>query len=459
MVKEVVVTNTKKGWNWFAVIFCAFMVIGGLGAVFDGEDMSAGSIVLGWVLIVLLLLIGVANINVIREKNKVLRGDRELSGAKPTSGSELPASLPQTATNMWVVTPEPVAPESARRNPEPEPLYMGLDRAAYLKRAGDLEGALAESQASMFRMAEAAASGDGEVMERYVIEVALILHKMERWQEESQTIQEWLDLGLPPTRQDYRIDLQKRLAKANERWAKAEGRDYREYTHEWKRLIDEHKEAQEQHRASGVAVSSTGRSLVEGKRRGYRRIAKPSSRWTPSTLDLMSPEFVTVDFETANRDSGASACQVALIKVVNARIVDRYVTYLRPPEGFDRFEFTRLHGISQRETRTAPSWAQVANYIALFVGDRPVWAHNAQFDSSVWRDLDGTFGTSTLPQRFFCTMHLAKASMEGLSDYKLPTVLGAVDSTFKLNHHEATSDAEACARIVLAAQRHVTEIL
>lgn len=184
-----------------------------------------------------------------------------------------------------------------------------------------------------------------------------------------------------------------------------------------------------------------------------RRARQTRSRLVPSPEDLLLPEFVAVDFETANRMGGVSACQVALVKVNEGEIVDRFSTYLKPPEEYDRYEFTWLHGISRRHTKDAPSWYHAADDISDFVLDSPVYAHNASFDARVWRDLDAYFGIRTLPSRFYCSYRLAKDTVPGLPNYKLPTVARACAPGFTLDHHRAESDAEACALIVAAIQR------
>lgn len=166
----------------------------------------------------------------------------------------------------------------------------------------------------------------------------------------------------------------------------------------------------------------------------------------------MSPSFVAVDFETANRLGGVSACQVALVRVTNGSVVERVSTLLRPPIGYDRFEFTWLHGIGADQTANAPSWGESSEMIKEFVGELPVYAHNASFDSKVWSDLDGYFGTGTYPSKFYCSYRLAQRTVPGLSNYKLPTVAYACAPEFHLDHHKADSDAEACALIVANIQ-------
>lgn len=163
---------------------------------------------------------------------------------------------------------------------------------------------------------------------------------------------------------------------------------------------------------------------------------------------------MAVDFETANRQGGVSACQIALVKVDCGRIVNRFSTLIKPPMGFDAFEFTYLHGISARDVCESPEWSDIAAAVNRFVSGVPVYAHNAQFDSRVWQDLDDFFGTCTRPFDFYCSYRTAQCLVPGLENYKLPTVTQALVPDYRLNHHEAGSDAEACALIIAALQKN-----
>ena len=108
------------------------------------------------------------------------------------------------------------------------------------------------------------------------------------------------------------------------------------------------------------------------------------SFFVPSPSQIAEPSFVAVDFETANRMGGVSACQVAMVKVCDGQIVDRLNTLIRPPKGWDSFEFTYLHGISAADVADAPSWTNIADTVSHFVDGVTVYAHNAAFDSRVW---------------------------------------------------------------------------
>ncbi|AOZ73533.1 DNA polymerase III subunit epsilon [Boudabousia tangfeifanii] len=184
---------------------------------------------------------------------------------------------------------------------------------------------------------------------------------------------------------------------------------------------------------------------------------KPKSRYhyIPSDTELLMPDFVAVDFETANKMGGVSACQIALVKVKGGQIVDRFSSLIKPPVGWDRFEFTYLHGIRARDVKNAPSWLELVPFVDSFIEDLPAYAHNAQFDSKVWRELDEYYSTKTHPQNFYCSYLTAKRIIPDLENYKLPTVLKECAPSFRLNHHKADSDAEACAIIVTELQRRL----
>ncbi len=320
-----------------------------------------------------------------------------------------------------------------------------------LKRQGDLSRALELAQGCMQSMIEAAQTNSANVMEFYVSQVVIIQHKMKDYEGELQTLESWFSLGLPAARQDHRLDLEKRRAKALELVAKKNGEDHVAYTAEWKRLVELEKQSKSS--CAGTA-SSTGRSRIEStlSHSTFSSKRRSSSLWAAPIEVLSSPRFVAVDFETANSSSGVSACQIALIKIDNGQIVDRFITLIKPPVGFDSFEFTYLHGISARHVRRAPSWNEIAGAVESFVEGLPVYAHNASFDSRVWGELDEFFGTFTRPEVFYCSYRTTKNLIPDMENYKLPTVTKALVPGFKLNHHEASSDAEACALIIAALQ-------
>lgn len=156
--------------------------------------------------------------------------------------------------------------------------------------------------------------------------------------------------------------------------------------------------------------------------------------------------FVALDFETANGYRN-SACAVAVVRVVRGRITRRASHLIRPP--FRRFDFTHVHGLAWSDVRDAPTFAELwTELLPLFRGVAFVAAHNASFDRSVLRTCCEWYGVPMPATPFTCTVQLARRTW-GLFPTKLPDV--ARHLGLQLDHHDPLSDAEACARIVLAA--------
>lgn len=158
------------------------------------------------------------------------------------------------------------------------------------------------------------------------------------------------------------------------------------------------------------------------------------------------PTFTAIDFETATRRPD-SACAVGLVRVEDGRIVRRISQLIQPWSR--RFEFTWLHGISWEDVQRAPRFDGVASVIRELCRDVDfVAAHNAAFDRQVLRACFSRAGITAPRVRFECTVRLARRTW-GIR----PTRLDVVARTLgiPLRHHDALSDAEACARIVLAS--------
>jgi len=320
------------------------------------------------------------------------------------------------------------------------PIWEHLPRVRKLKRDGHPRAALALAEELMFAMQDAANSDAAWALDAYVAEVAALHHALGQHAEAAVVIRTWLAATPVARHPDARVNLEKRLAKAEEHLARREGRDPAPFKAAWQAKVAEEKR-----------LPATPRAELTGKARAPRKVA--AAKWIPRIGELLQDEFVAVDFETANRISGASACQVALVKVAGGEVVGQMCTYLRPPEEYILFEFSHIHGIDRGDIEDAPSWFDIADDVVEFVGGAPVYAHNATFDAAVWRALDRYYFTGTYPKRFYCTCRLSRRLLPHLADHTLPTVAEYCAPGFTLNHHRADSDALACAHIVAQLQR------
>jgi DNA polymerase III subunit epsilon len=156
--------------------------------------------------------------------------------------------------------------------------------------------------------------------------------------------------------------------------------------------------------------------------------------------------FVAIDFETANRRRG-SACDIGMCKVLNGEVVERYVKLLQP----EPFEFESgnvyVHGITAEMTEYAPTIAEDWDNIQAFVGDLRLVAHNASFDRSVLDNSLIASGLAASGWKIDCTLKQAKQVLVGRVSYKLSNLSN--EFGISLHHHDAGSDAEACARLHL----------
>lgn len=179
--------------------------------------------------------------------------------------------------------------------------------------------------------------------------------------------------------------------------------------------------------------------------RGTGAGASPAGVPVPA-LDPEAP-FVAIDFETA--DYGAdSACSVGLVRVERGRIVAREQRLIRPPRR--EVLFSDIHGLTWSHVAQAPLFAQAwPGVAALLDGAVFLAAHNASFDRRVLHACCAAAGLPAPPQGFECTVRLARRTW-GIFPTKLPLVCSRLG--IELRHHDALSDAEACARIVLAAR-------
>ena len=166
------------------------------------------------------------------------------------------------------------------------------------------------------------------------------------------------------------------------------------------------------------------------------------------------PNFVAIDFETA--DSGRdSACSVGLVRVEAGRIVGREHRLIRPPR--TTFQFTHVHGLTWDDVRDAPPFGVVWPELVPFLdGAEFLAAHHAPFDRSVLAACSAAAGLSPPELPFRCTVRIARAAWR-LFPTRLPDVCRWLD--IPLRHHDALSDAEACARIVIAAEAAVRPAL
>ncbi len=153
----------------------------------------------------------------------------------------------------------------------------------------------------------------------------------------------------------------------------------------------------------------------------------------------MINSFTAIDFETATANR-ASVCQVGIVRVVNRKITERFSILIQPPHNAYLPINTSIHGISAKDTKNSPMFSRVWKDIQHLIVDQHVVAHNG-------------FSVD-----FHCidqSLHLYKIDRPNYTKHctykifgkKLPVL--CEEYGIKLKHHDALSDAEACAELFL----------
>ncbi len=159
--------------------------------------------------------------------------------------------------------------------------------------------------------------------------------------------------------------------------------------------------------------------------------------------------FCAIDFETAC-PARASACAVGLVRVRNGVIAETFQTLIKPPDGMDIIPFfSSIHGLTMADIEHAPNFKDAWTDIAAFIGSDYLVAHNGVFDRNVLETSLAWYGIDYPIPVFQCTLQCARIRWPDLENHRLDTVSEFL--AIELDHHEALSDAMACAQIYVAA--------
>ncbi|EDM25778.1 putative exonuclease [Lentisphaera araneosa HTCC2155] len=162
-------------------------------------------------------------------------------------------------------------------------------------------------------------------------------------------------------------------------------------------------------------------------------------------------DFVAIDFETATAKRN-SACAVAIITVEKGVIVDEYSELIQPPNNEYSWRNIDVHGIEPRHTMYKEDFEDLYPEIRKRLTGKLVVAHNESFDRSVmtrsmeYYDLD--YADLGVADRWVCTVKLYKA--QGFKPAKLNILCDHFG--IPLKHHDALSDARACAELYKRVQ-------
>lgn len=156
--------------------------------------------------------------------------------------------------------------------------------------------------------------------------------------------------------------------------------------------------------------------------------------------------WVAIDFETAN-ERRDSACALGLAVIEDGVVANAGAWLIRPPD--DRYSpwNTRVHGLTAEDTLGASDFGELWPQVLPYLEGSRLLAHNAPFDMSVLAALLDAYGLDSPRFEYACTVKLARKAFPHLHAHKLDVVCDYCE--IPLRHHDASSDAIACAEVAL----------
>jgi DNA polymerase-3 subunit epsilon len=157
-------------------------------------------------------------------------------------------------------------------------------------------------------------------------------------------------------------------------------------------------------------------------------------------------KIVAIDFETA--DFGAdSACALGIVSIEDGQITRTDARLIKPPR--DKFVFTYIHGITWDHVKGEAEFGDVwDDFREHWIDADYLVAHNAPFDRKVLYTCCLKAGMPKPETPFACTVRIARTHWK-FKPANLAYVSGQLGIALK--HHDAGSDALACATIAAKA--------
>nr|WP_184311102.1 PolC-type DNA polymerase III [Anaerosolibacter carboniphilus] len=157
--------------------------------------------------------------------------------------------------------------------------------------------------------------------------------------------------------------------------------------------------------------------------------------------------YVVFDIETTGLSSKHDKItEIGAVKVFEGKIVDHFNMLVNPARPIPP-NIVELTGITDEMVKDQPKIEEVLPEFLEFVGDNPVVAHNAGFDTSFIKENCHGLGIS-FDNPVVDTLSLAKILMPKLKKYKLNVIAAELGVELK-NHHRAVDDAGATAEIFI----------
>ncbi len=170
------------------------------------------------------------------------------------------------------------------------------------------------------------------------------------------------------------------------------------------------------------------------------------------------PSFVALDLETTGLDfEKDEIIEVALVRFENGEPKDNLDFLVKPSSTELRPFIETLTGINKADLDSAPDFASIAGQICSFIGDLPVVAHNALFDSKFLKQTFAKVGVNYDSHVFWDSLTLSRIAYQDVPNHRLDTLVQELDIE-RSRAHRALPDADACGRLFVKALEKISSM-
>lgn len=163
--------------------------------------------------------------------------------------------------------------------------------------------------------------------------------------------------------------------------------------------------------------------------------------------------YTVIDIETPNH-ANDSICAIAIINVVDDKVVFEKEFFVNPEAPFDSFN-TALHGISSNMVKNEKTFDKVWLEISKYFTNGLIIGHNVTFDLNVISKVLYNYEINVPNYYYIDTCSMGKGIYCDSLNHKLDTLCDHLNIDFK-NHHNAKSDTKACYDIFKRIQEDYT---
>ncbi|WIF94677.1 PolC-type DNA polymerase III [Caminicella sporogenes] len=157
--------------------------------------------------------------------------------------------------------------------------------------------------------------------------------------------------------------------------------------------------------------------------------------------------FIVFDIETTGLSfKHDKITEIGAVKIENGKVIDRFSSLINPQIKIPE-KIVKLTGITDEMVKDKPTIDKVLPKFIEFIGDNPVVAHNASFDTSFIKENCSLLGIS-FKNPIVDTLTLSRVLLPNLKKHRL-NVLAKHFNVNLENHHRAVDDAEATAEIFI----------